>query len=85
MGGLPQPPLAGTHHLHARSTPSPLHLEPPVKISPYDKATEVWYLLNQVEQLIINDPAYHPSVLRSISNCMDIVETLQHDIEASGN
>jgi hypothetical protein len=56
-----------------------------MKRTPHDKATEVWYLLNQVEQLIINDPAYHPSVLRSISNCMDIVETLQHDIEASGN
>jgi hypothetical protein len=50
----------------------------------YSKASEVWFLLHKAEQLIINDPDYHPSVCQSINNCLDIVETLQHDIEASG-
>lgn len=49
----------------------------------YDKATEVWYLLHKIEQHIINDPDYE-HVITQISNCMDVVETLQHDIEASG-
>jgi hypothetical protein len=49
----------------------------------YTKTTEVWFLLHQVEQLIINDPAYI-YVLRDVSNCMDRVETIQHDIEVSG-
>lgn len=56
-----------------------------MKLDPYDKATEVWFLLHKVEQLIINDKDYHPSVIQSVNNCMDIVETLQHNIEASGN
>jgi hypothetical protein len=51
----------------------------------YAKASEAWLLLHQVEQLIINDPDYHPSVLRNISNCMDAIETLQHSIECSGD
>lgn len=50
----------------------------------YDKVTEVWYLLNQVEQLVINDKDYHPNFLDMLNNCMDIAETLQHDIEVSG-
>jgi len=50
----------------------------------HSKASEVWHLLFQVEQLVINDPDYHPSVLTTVANCMDIVETLQHDIEVSG-
>jgi hypothetical protein len=49
----------------------------------YTKTTEVWFLLHQVEQLIINDPAYI-HVLRDVSNCMDRVETIQHTIEVSG-
>lgn len=49
----------------------------------YSKATEVWFLLHQVEQLIINDSDYI-HVQRDVSNCMDRVETIQHDIEASG-
>ena len=53
--------------------------------TPYDKAIEVWFLLHKAEQLVINDKAYHPNVLQMLNNCMDIVETLQHDIEASGN
>jgi hypothetical protein len=48
------------------------------------KASEVWFLLNKAEQLVINDPDYHPNVHRDINNCMDIVETLQHKLEASG-
>lgn len=50
----------------------------------YTKTTEVWFLLHQVEQLIINDPAY-THVHRDVSNCLDRVETIQHDIEAAGN
>jgi hypothetical protein len=50
----------------------------------HEKATEVWFLLHKVEQLIINDPDYHPSVIQSVNNSMDIVEHLQHTIEASG-
>jgi hypothetical protein len=43
----------------------------------------VWFLLHKVEQLMINDPDYK-SVIGSINNAMDVAETLQHDIEASG-
>jgi hypothetical protein len=50
----------------------------------YSKATEVWYLLHKIEQLIINDPDYSSTVINSVNNCMDIVETLQHGIEVSG-
>jgi len=50
----------------------------------YSKASEVWFLLHKAEQLVINDKDYHPNVLQMLNNCMDIVETLQHDIEASG-
>lgn len=49
----------------------------------YTKTTEVWFLLHKVEQLIINDPDY-THIIHSVTNCMDVVETLQHDIEASG-
>jgi hypothetical protein len=49
----------------------------------YDKTTEVWFLLHQVEQLVINDPDYR-LIIDNISNSMDIVETMQHRIEASG-
>lgn len=52
-------------------------------MDPHTKATEVWFLLHQVEQLVINDPEY-THVLRDVSNCLDRVETLQHDIEVSG-
>jgi hypothetical protein len=51
---------------------------------PYTKATEIWFLLHRIEQLIINDPTY-AHVLRDVANCLDRVETIQHDIEASGN
>lgn len=54
-----------------------------MKLDRYTKATDVWYLLHQVEQLIINDPDYK-LILSNISNAMDVVETLQHNIEASG-
>ena len=50
---------------------------------PYDKATEVWFLLHKVEQLIINDPAY-AHVLRDVSNCLDRVSNIQHNLEVSG-
>jgi hypothetical protein len=50
----------------------------------YAKASEVWFLLHKAEQLVINDADYHPSVSQMLSNCMGIVETLQHKIEASG-
>ena len=50
----------------------------------YSKVIDVWHLLHSAEQLVINDPDYHPEVLRMLNNCMDLVETLQHDIEASG-
>jgi hypothetical protein len=49
----------------------------------YDKVIEVWWLLNKLEQLMINDPDY-AKVIQNITNSMDIVETLQHDIEVSG-
>jgi hypothetical protein len=50
----------------------------------YSKASEVWFLLHKAEQLVINDPNYHPNVLRDLNNCMDIIETLQHQLEVSG-
>jgi hypothetical protein len=49
----------------------------------YDKTIEVWFLLHQIEQLIINDRDYL-HIYNNISNSMDVVETLQHRIEASG-
>jgi hypothetical protein len=49
----------------------------------YSKASEVWFLLNSVEQLMINDPDYC-NVITKITLSLDIVETLQHTIEASG-
>ena len=54
-----------------------------MKLDRHSKATEVWFLLHKVEQHIINDPDYK-HIIHSITNCMDVVETLQHDIEASG-
>jgi hypothetical protein len=48
----------------------------------YAKASEVWFLLHQVEQLIINDPAY-AHVLRDVSNCLDRVSNIQHNLEVS--
>jgi hypothetical protein len=50
----------------------------------HSKASDVWLLLHSAEQLVINDKDYHPNVVQMLNNCMDIVETLQHDIEASG-
>lgn len=50
----------------------------------YTKAIDVWHLLHSAEQLVINDKDYHPSVRQMLSNSMDIVETLIHDIEVSG-
>ena len=52
-------------------------------LSRYDKTIEVWFLLHQIEQLIVNDPDYR-HIYNNISNSMDVVETLQHNIEASG-
>jgi hypothetical protein len=49
----------------------------------YSKATEVWRMFFEIEQLIINDPDY-THVHCDVSNCLDRVETLQHDIEVSG-
>lgn len=54
-----------------------------MKLAPYDKATEAWYLLNKVEQLIINDKTY-AHVITKVTTALDLVETIQHDIEASG-
>ena len=50
----------------------------------HSKAIDVWLLLHSAEQLVINDKDYHPNVVQMLNNCMDIVETLQHHIEASG-
>lgn len=50
----------------------------------YAKAIETWFLLHKAEQLIINDTDYHPSVCQMLQSAMDIIETLQHDIEVSG-
>ncbi len=50
----------------------------------YSKASEVWFLLHQAEQLVINDKDYHPNVHQMLSNSMDIVQTLIHEIEVSG-
>jgi hypothetical protein len=47
----------------------------------YSKTCEVWYLLHTAEQLIINDENFHPNVLRSLNNCLDIVESLQNKLE----
>lgn len=54
-----------------------------MKLDRYSKATEVWFLLHTVEQHIINDPDYK-YIYNNISSAMDVVETLQHNIEASG-
>ena len=54
-----------------------------MKLDRYSKTTEVWFLLHKVEQLIISDEDYR-NIYNNISNSMDVVETLQHDIEASG-
>lgn len=50
----------------------------------YKKAVDVWFHLHQVEQLVVNDTDYK-NLSMMLSNCIDIVETLQHDIEVSGN
>jgi hypothetical protein len=50
----------------------------------YKKSCDVWFHLHQAEQLIINDKDYHKSLSTMLDACMDIVETLQHDIEVSG-
>ena len=49
----------------------------------YDKAIEVYFLLHQIEQLIINDQTF-AHVQRDVSSCLIRVENIQHDIEASG-
>ena len=56
-----------------------------MRLDRYDKAAEVWYLLHTIEQLIINDKDYHPNVINSINDCLDIVETLQRSIETSNS
>jgi hypothetical protein len=53
-----------------------------MKLAAYDKASEIWLLLHQVEQYMINDPTYQ-NVITKITLSLDIVETLQHKIEAS--
>lgn len=47
----------------------------------YDKTCKVWHLLHTAEQLIINDENFHPNVVQSLNNCLDIVETLQNKLE----
>jgi hypothetical protein len=49
----------------------------------YSKSLDVWHLLHSAEQLVINDKDYHPNVVQMLNKCMDIVETLLHDLEAS--
>jgi len=44
------------------------------------KAREVWLLLLQAEQLITNDPDYHPSIINNIGNCMTQVEYLKQEL-----
>lgn len=46
----------------------------------YTKCLEVWRLLFDVEQLIINDPDYE-YVQHSISNCLDVVNTMHNRLE----
>jgi len=43
------------------------------------KAREVWLLLLQAEQLIINDPNYY-AVIDNIDNCMTQVEHLKQEL-----
>jgi hypothetical protein len=45
-----------------------------------DKAREVWLLLLQAEQLVINDPHFHPSIINNIGNCMTQVECLKQEL-----
>lgn len=47
----------------------------------YSKCLEVWRLLFDVEQLIINDDEYK-HIQRSIANCLDFVSTVQHRLES---
>lgn len=47
----------------------------------YDKASEAWLLLNKVEQLLINDKDYHPSVMQMLANTMTLVEQVQYKYE----
>ena len=47
----------------------------------YTKATEVWLLLHQVEQLIINDPDYS-DIRYTVANCVDIVGVFHSKLEA---
>jgi hypothetical protein len=54
-----------------------------MKLADYDKVSEIWLLLNQVEQYMINDPTYQ-NVITKITTSLDLVETIQHKIEASG-
>ena len=44
------------------------------------KAREVWLLLLQAEQLVINDPSYHPSIINNIGSCMTQVEYLKLEL-----
>ena len=46
----------------------------------YSKAIDVWYYLNKVEQMVINDSDY-PLFAEQLSNLMTKVEMLQNKLE----
>lgn len=50
----------------------------------YTKATELWLLLHNAEQLAINDPAYR-QIMSLLANCITVVETVQHQLEQSAD
>ncbi|MFN5920268.1 MAG: hypothetical protein ACK45I_03090 [Bacteroidota bacterium] len=53
-------------------------------MSEYDRASDTWFHLSKADQLTVNHEKFK-EVNELICKCMDIVESIQHDIEASGN
>ena len=50
----------------------------------YDRASDTWFHLSKADQLTVNHEKFK-EVNELICKCMDIVESIQHDIEVSGN
>lgn len=48
------------------------------------KAQEIWYHLHQAEQLLVNDPDYHPSLHKAIQRNMLFVERVQDGFQDEG-
>jgi hypothetical protein len=45
-----------------------------MKLADYDKVSEIWFLLHQVEQYMINDPTYQNVITKittSLDSCRD--------------